>query len=159
MSIRLDQAKTRYEDHAMSAQITNNPIHRYPIGRLHSILLGGMVPLFLGALASDVAYYQTYQIQWSNFASWLIAGGLLLCGLALLLSIAALLRAHRRTGRPLIALLLLLATWVLGLSNAFIHAKDAWAAMPDGLIMSVVVAGLACIAVWITLDKHLEVAK
>ena len=143
----------------MSAQITNSPIHRYPIGRLHAILLGGTVTLFLGALASDVTYYRSYQIQWSNFASWLIASGLLFCGLALVLSVAALLRAHRRTGRPLTGLLLLLATWVLGLCNAFVHAKDAWAAMPDGLILSMVVAVLACIAVWITLDKHAEVAK
>lgn len=143
----------------MSAQITNSPVHRHPTGRLHAILLGGTVPLFLGALASDAAYYRTYQIQWSNFASWLIAGGLLICGLALVLSVAALLRAHRRTGRPLTGLLLLLATWVLGLVNAFVHAKDAWAAMPDGLILSVVVAVLACIAAWLSIDTHPEVAK
>ena len=47
---------------------------RHPPGPLHATLLAGSVPLFLGALLSDVAYYQTYQIQWSNFASWLIAG-------------------------------------------------------------------------------------
>ncbi|GGY03718.1 hypothetical protein GJV26_08600 [Massilia dura] len=143
----------------MSAHITNGPIHRHPPGRLHAILLSGTVPLFLGALASDAAYYRSYQIQWSNFASWLIAGGLLFGGLALLLSVAGLLRARHRTGRPLIGLLLLLATWVLGLGNAFVHAKDAWAAMPEGLIVSVIVAALACIATWISLDTRPEVAK
>ncbi|HEX8603743.1 MAG TPA: DUF2231 domain-containing protein [Pseudoduganella sp.] len=150
---------TQDQDHAMSAQITNGPIPRHPPGRLHAILLAGTVPLFLGALASDAAYYQTYQIQWSNFASWLIAGGLLFGGLALLLSVAGLLRARRKTGRLLTGLLFLLVTWVLGLCNAFVHAKDAWAAMPDGLILSVVVAALACIATWISLDTRPEVAK
>ena len=48
----------------------------YPVvrpGPLHGTLLAGTVPLFLGALLSDIAYGQTYQIQWANFASWLIA--------------------------------------------------------------------------------------
>ena len=42
---------------------------------LHAALLAGTVPLFLGALLNDIAYAKTYQIQWSNFASWLIAEG------------------------------------------------------------------------------------
>lgn len=36
---------------------------------LHATLLAGTVPLFLGALLSDIAYYRSYHIQWSNFAS------------------------------------------------------------------------------------------
>ena len=43
---------------------------------LHAALLAGTVPLFLGALLSDIAYARTYEIQWANFASWLIVGGL-----------------------------------------------------------------------------------
>ena len=103
---------------------------RHPPGPLHATLLAGSVPLFLGALLSDVAYYQTYQIQWSNFASWLIAGGLLFCGLALLFALVKLIPAERKAGHPVLYFLLLLASWVLGLINAFVHAKDAWASMP-----------------------------
>lgn len=143
----------------MSASTTNGPIHRHAPGPLHATLLAGTVPLFLGALASDVAYYRTYQIQWSNFASWLIAGGLLFGGLALLFSLAGLIRAQRKAGRPLVRFLSLLAMWVLGLGNAFVHAKDAWAAMPDGLLLSVVVAVLACIATWVGLETRGEEAK
>ena len=61
-------------------------------GPLHSILLAGAVPLFLGALLSDIAYGQTYQIQWANFASWLIAGALVFSGFALLFALVNLLR-------------------------------------------------------------------
>ena len=50
---------------------------------VHAILLASTLPLFLGALLSDWAYSSSYQIQWLNFASWLIAGALVLCGLAL----------------------------------------------------------------------------
>jgi len=113
------------------------------------MLLGGTVALFLGALFNDIAYFQTYQIQWSNFASWLIAGGLVFCGLALLFALVNLLRADRKTGRPVWYFLLLLITWVLGLVNAFEHAKDAWAVMPAGLVLSVIVTLLSLVTAWI----------
>ncbi|MHA6494407.1 DUF2231 domain-containing protein [Pseudomonas borbori] len=120
---------------------------------LHATLLAGTVPLFLGALLSDIAYFRSYQIQWSNFASWLIAGGLVFCGLAILFALANLLRADHKKGRPLLYLLLLLATWVLGFINALEHAKDAWATMPLGLVLSVIVTLLTCVSTWIGLTN------
>ena len=45
--------------------------------------------------------------------------------------------------------LVLLVMWVLGFINALVHAKDAWATMPDGLYLSVVAALLALVAAWI----------
>lgn len=128
--------------------VTVQPTYRSTPSPLHAILLAGTVPLFLGGLLSDIAYYKSYQIQWSNFASWLIAGGLLFCGLALLFALVNLFRAQRKSGRPVMYFLLLLVTWVLGLINAFEHAKDAWAAMPSGLVLSVIVTLLALVAAW-----------
>ncbi|WP_323154827.1 DUF2231 domain-containing protein [Pseudomonas alvandae] len=133
--------------------VTAHPYYRSTPGPLHAVLLAGTVPLFLGGLLSDIAYYKTYQIQWSNFASWLIAGGLLFCGLALLFALVNLIHAERKAGRPVGYFLLLLATWVLGLINAFEHAKDAWAVMPQGLALSVVVTLLACVAAWVGLTS------
>ncbi|MCP5688673.1 hypothetical protein NL372_30975, partial [Klebsiella pneumoniae] len=72
---------------------TEQTLYRCTPSPLHAILLAGTVPLFLGALLSDIAYFKSYQIQWSNFASWLIAGGLLFCGLTLLFALANLVRA------------------------------------------------------------------
>ena len=138
----------------MSTVVTANPIVRSTPGALHTILLAGSVPLFLGALLSDIAYSNSYQIQWSNFASWLIAGGLLFCGLALLFALGGLLRARPKKGQPLTYVLLLLATFVLGLINAFQHAKDAWAVMPGGLILSVIVFILVCAAAWVGLSPR-----
>jgi uncharacterized membrane protein len=117
------------------------------------MLLAGTVPLFLGALLSDIAYVKSYQIQWSNFASWLIAGGLVFCGLALLFALVNLMRAERKSGRPVMYFLLLLVTWVLGLINAFEHAKDAYAAMPSGLVLSVIVTLLAVVTAWLGLSN------
>lgn len=122
-----------------------------PPGPLHAILVAGTVPLFLGALLSDIVYYKSYEIQWSNFASWLTAGALLFCGLALLFALVNLARADRKAGQPLWYVLLLAVTWVLGLINAFQHAKDAWAVMPLGLVLSIIVALLSCVSAWIGL--------
>ena len=133
----------------MSTVVTANPAYRTPPGTLHTILLAGSVSLFLGALLSDLAYYNTYQIQWSNFASWLIAGAELFSGLALVFALVNLLRAERKSGQPLTYFLALLATWVLGLINCFQHAKDAYAVMPGGLILSVIVFSLMCITAWV----------
>ncbi|MDH0747107.1 hypothetical protein N5D61_12210 [Pseudomonas sp. GD03842] len=133
------------------------PYRRLP-GPLHSILLGGTVALFLGAVLSDIAYYNTYLIQWSNFAAWLIAGGMLLGGLALLFALINLLRATPKSGQPMTYFLVLLATWALGWINAFEHAKDAWAVMPTGLMLSVVVAVLAAASAWIGFSRPNAVA-
>lgn len=116
---------------------------------VHAVLLAAALPLFLGALLSDWAYSSTYEVQWINFASWLIAGALLFAGAALLWALVELLRADRRGGRSLLYFLLLLAVFVLGFINALVHSRDAWGTMPEGLILSAVVAVLAVAATWI----------
>lgn len=131
---------------------TYSPYRCLP-GPLHAIVLAGTVPLFLGGLFSDIAYYQTYLIQWTNFASWLIAGGMLFCGLALLFALVNLLRAPRKSGRATLYFLVLLVTWGLGWVNCFEHAKDAWAVVPSGLILSVIVTALSAVAAWIGLTN------
>ena len=50
-------------------------------------------------------------------------------------------------------LLLVSASWVLGLINAFEHAKDAFAIMPTGLVLSVIVTLLAIVAAWVGLSN------
>jgi uncharacterized membrane protein len=86
-------------------------------------------------------------VQWTNFASWLIAGGLVVAGIALLWATVDVFRSSAtRHRRGAIYLLLLLASFVLGFINALVHARDAWAAMPAGLMLSIVVLLLAAAA-------------
>ena len=115
---------------------------------LHAVLLAGTVPLFLGAALSDAAYASTYEIQWNNFASWLIVGGLAFAGMALVLLIIDLCRADRRAAGIVLYAVALLTTWVVGFFNALMHARDAWASMPTGLVLSAIVVVLACVATW-----------
>ena len=119
-----------------------------PLHPVHAVLLAGSLPLFVGTLLSDWAYSSTYEVQWTNFASWLLAGALLLAGFALLWAAIDFFRKDRRGPRPWVPLLLLLGTFVVGFINALVHSKDAWAPMPEGLILSVIVVILALAAVW-----------
>lgn len=126
--------------------------HRYSaaIHPLHAVLLAGAVPLFLGATLSDAAYVSSYHIQWNNFASWLMVGGLVLTGLALIFVIIDLFRpAYRRARGFGLYALLMLATFIVGFFNALMHARDAWASMPGGLVLSVITTILVCVATWL----------
>lgn len=63
----------------------------------------------------------------------------------------------RRTATPLWVFLILAATFVLGLINSFVHARDAWGAMPEGAILSAVDTLLLTAAVgigWFTLRSR-----
>lgn len=121
-----------------------------PLHPLQAILLAFPFPLFLSALFSDIAYTASFHVQWVNFSSWLIAVGLFFGAFALLWALVDLFRveAHRRK-RQIIYFLVLLSMWGFGFINALVHAKDAWASMPEGLYLSVITALLALVAAWI----------
>ena len=117
---------------------------------VHAVLLGSSLPLFLAALLSDWAYSSTYEVQWINFAAWLIAGALVLAGFALLWAVIDFFRSDvGRDRRSALYLLVLLTTFILGFINALVHGKDAWATMPEGLILSLLTVLLAAVSVWL----------
>jgi uncharacterized membrane protein len=130
--------------------VVSSPGPLRPLHPLHAILLAFPLPLFLGALASDLAYRSSFHIQWANFSSWLIAGGLLVGGFTLLWALINLFRrGSARRGRLMLYFVVLLAMWGLGFVNALVHAKDAWATMPEGLYLSAITTLLALVAAWI----------
>ena len=120
-----------------------------PLHPLQAVLLASLLPLFLGAIISDVAYSRSFQVQWANFSSWLIAGGLFVGAFTVLWAVVDLIRgeAARRKGHAL-HLVILIAMWAFGFISALVHAKDAWATMPEGLYLTVITSLLALIAVW-----------
>lgn len=119
-----------------------------PIHPLHAVLLAGTLPLFLGVLLTDLTYYRTFEVQWKNFASWLLVGALVFGAVVLLWSLVDLIRDRGRARLVVAYFSLLLVTWVLGFINALVHAGDAWASMPQGLVLSVILLVLICAAVW-----------
>lgn len=117
---------------------------------LHALLLACSLPLFGGALLADWAYSSTYEVQWINFAAWLVSGALVFGGAALLWAAVDFFRADRTRDRSsAVYLLVLIVIVVLGFINALVHGKDVMATMPAGLILSVLVFLLALVAVWL----------
>lgn len=116
---------------------------------LHAVFLAFPFPLFLGALLSDWAYWSTQHVQWINFAAWLIAGALLLGAVAVAWALIDIFRHKQARTRGLVYAIVLGLMWVLGFINALIHAKDAWATMPTGLVLSIIVTLLSLAAIWL----------
>jgi uncharacterized membrane protein len=139
---------------AVSSSIGNKPRRRspYPLHPFQVLLLGGAASFVVSGLLSDWAYFSTHEIQWKNFASWLIMGGLVVGGIALLWALVDAIGADQDRNRRVVYVLLLLAAWILGFIDDLIHAKDAWASMPEALIASAIVALLAIAATWLGLS-------
>jgi uncharacterized membrane protein len=109
-------------------------------------LLSGAACCLIGGFLSDWVYFSTNEIQWKNLADWLILAGLVFGGFALLWAVVDLVRSGPDRAWKAIYFLVLLAAWVIGIIDEFVHAKDAWASMPEALILSGIVAALAIVA-------------
>lgn len=113
---------------------------------MHAVITSSSLPLWLGAVLSDWAYARTDQVQWTNFAAWLVAGGMVVAGIALVWALVAAAVGRLRGARPWPYLATLVTTLVLAFVNALVHARDAWAAMPTGLVLSAAVLVVAIFA-------------
>ena len=120
--------------------------YRNSLHPLHGMLLGAANAFLISGFLSDWAYSGSTEIQWKNFAGWLIIGGLVFTGFALLWTLVDVVRLPLGRGPRLVAFVLLLAAFVLGIVDELVHAKDAWASMPDALILSGVTALLVIAA-------------
>jgi uncharacterized membrane protein len=128
---------------ASTASIAGHPIH--------PMLVPFPIAFFTGALVTDIAYWRTEQLMWSNFSSWLIAGGLLMGGLAALAGLVdfASRRAIRAQGPAWPHALGNIVVLALALLNAFVHARDGWTSVvPWGLALSACVVVLMAVTGW-----------
>ena len=136
--------------HSVPVSAVNGEVlYRRPVHPLHAFLLGGAGCFLVSGFLSDWAYYSSHEIQWKNFASWLIMGGLVLGGFALLWALIDLFHADSYRRQRLTYFVVLLAVWILSFINELVHAKDAWASMPEALVISAVVAVLSTAATWL----------
>lgn len=122
---------------------------------IHGILSAFPLSLFTAALVADIAYANSANMQWANFAVWLIAGG---CVMGVLAAVAGLVDAfafsrHRRRTRGAANWIHSLGTivmLVLAIINGFIHSRDAWTSVvPTGLTLSAIVTLLAWVTSWV----------
>ena len=147
VTIRSGNALFKKREKTLSnSRISGHRLLNHPV---QIVLLVSAMPLFLCALLADWAYSASFQIQWINFASWLISGALLFLGGALLWTVIEAMRADAPRGiRKWIFVGLVGVSFLIGFVNALVHAKDAWATMPAGLILSVILFILIMVSIW-----------
>jgi uncharacterized membrane protein len=122
---------------------------------LHAIFLAGTLPLAMGALLGDITYSRSFEIQWKNFASWLVVAGLVLNAIVAVWAVIDFARLRNDRGSRRIAYLVLVgAASVLGLVNALVHAGDAWQSMPTGAYLSGLVGILLVAATWLGFSDY-----
>lgn len=104
---------------------------------------------FTLTLITDIFYWRTSHLMWSNFSDWLLFFGLIFGALSVIAGLIDLARPATRALRPgWLAVIAYVAVLVLAIINSFIHAGDGWTAIvPYGLTASVVtvIAMIACV--------------
>jgi uncharacterized membrane protein len=93
---------------------------------------------FVAALVFDITYARTGVVLWGKGAAWLIVIGLLFAVIPRLVNLVQVWITSRRTvfrGARLDFWLNLVAI-VVAIINAFVHSRDAYAAIPTGVWLS-----------------------
>ncbi|MCU5775530.1 hypothetical protein N5923_19215 [Erwiniaceae bacterium BAC15a-03b] len=103
---------------------------------------------FVAGWIFDIIYLYSYEIFWIQGASWLIVFGLLLAIIPRLINLVQLWITRSilpQAGARVHFWANALAV-VLAIVNAFIHSRDAWAAVPSGVTLSTLVVVLLSLA-------------
>src|SRR3984885_13839829 len=119
-----------------------------PRGRsIHRLLASFSAAYFVGALVTDLVYWQMPDVLWERFSIWLIVAGLVMAGFATI-AYAIDLLTDRQIDRPTLPRMVGYALAVLlSLINAFVHSRDGYTAVvPLGLTLS----GLVVIVLLLT---------
>ena len=103
---------------------------------------------FVGALIFDGVYADNAEILWVKAAAWLIAIGLVFAVIPRLLNLA---NVWFRNGAPrpsgaMGAFWLNALAIVAAILNSFVHSRDAYAVMPQGLWLSCATVVLLVVA-------------
>jgi len=124
---------------------------RTPGNPLHPLLASIPFTCFAGALLTDIAYWQSTNMQWANFSAWLLATGLFVAVFAVIVGLIDFLSDSRirqlgvawaYAGGNALALL-------LALINSFIHSRDAYTSVvPTGLILSGLTVVIMLVTGW-----------
>jgi uncharacterized membrane protein len=133
---------------------------------LHAMLVPFPIVCFVGAFATDLAYWGTTNVIWETFSVWLLAAGLVIAGFAVIAGlidfvVSPRIRAMRPAWPHVFGSVIVLA---LSLVNVFIHSRDGYTAVvPTGLILSALVVIIMVVTDWfgreIVYHQNVEVTR
>jgi uncharacterized membrane protein len=109
------------------------------------------IACFVGVLITDIVYWRTAEIMWSNFSAWLLVAGIVMGVLAALAGLTDFLsnRAIRAQSPAWPHMIGNLVALGLSIINAFVHSRDAWTSVvPTGLSLSALVVLILLFTGW-----------
>jgi uncharacterized membrane protein len=118
---------------------------------IHAMLVPIPIACFVGTLVTDLAYWQTANMQWANFSVWLLTIGLIVSVFVVIAGVIDFFGDRRIRA--------LNAAWIHGIGNAialviaifnaFIHSRDAYTSVvPTGLILSLITVLILAVTGW-----------
>jgi len=114
---------------------TRSPVASAIFALLNPIPFG----FFVAALIFDIIYARSGEILWVKAAAWLIPLGLIVAIVPRLINLVYIWRPkNHASGIEKLDFWLNLVGIAAAILNAFVHSRDAYAAMPDGVELSVV---------------------
>lgn len=131
---------TTSRDKAMSA---THAATRHP-SRIAPAIFELMNPipygLFVGALIFDITYMTTRNVFWGKGAAWLVTAGLIVAIIPRLLNLGHVWMQRRRAVSRIerMDFWLNLLAIVAAIVNAFVHSRDAYAMVPENVVLSVI---------------------
>ena len=102
----------------------------------------------VGALIFDTSYAKNGEVLWFKAAAWLIAMGLLFAVLPRLINLVRVWfpGGRQRAAASMAGFWLNLFAIAAAITNAFVHSRDAYGVMPQGLWLSCLTIGLLVLA-------------
>jgi uncharacterized membrane protein len=103
--------------------------------------------LFVGTLIFDITYAATGNVFWGKGAAWLVTTGLFFAIIPRLINLCHVWLAPRGrvAGIERFDFWLNLLGIIAAILNAFVHSRDAFAMVPENIILSVITVALLCI--------------
>ncbi len=118
---------------------------------IHAMLVPIPIVCFVGTLITDIVYWQTADMLWSDTSAWLLVVGLVVALFAVISGVVDFFGDRR--------IRMLRAAWIHGLGNALalmleivnalVHTRDAYTSVvPAGLILSALSVLIFLVTAW-----------
>jgi uncharacterized membrane protein len=122
----------------------------------YPMLLAFAASCFVGLLATDLAYWWTADVMWSDFSSWLVTVGVVVGWGAIVIALIEGIARRRVQARPTWAFVVgNIVILILATLNMLMHTRDAWGSvMPWGLALSAAIVLVLLVTRWATREGY-----
>ena len=103
---------------------------------------------FVAGLIFDILYMNTAEVLWNKASAWVIAIGLIFAIIPRLINLYLVWfpKTYQRNKVSVIGFWLYGFGILAAILNSFVHSRDAYASVPDNVILSIITVALVSIA-------------